>query len=135
MLPVCFLPDSCSGTSGGYGGQTYSSRPHTRGTGTGGAGGFWTGAATGGLLGYLFGSRTNTGYHSPHYRSPRSGWGTGFGGGWNTGWGGGGSSWGSSRSSGWGGGGGMTSTGTRTASGLGCVLSGKNLGQLRAGFI
>merc|ERR1712107_543583 len=64
-----------------------------RGTGAGGmGGGFWTGAATGGLLGYMFGNR-GTGYNTGGYRR---GWG----------WGGSGTTT-------------TSSSGTRTASGFG----------------
>lgn len=38
-----------------------------------GLGGFWTGAATGGLLGYMFGNRGNTGYASSGFGYPREG--------------------------------------------------------------
>jgi len=96
----------------GYGGSDYDAGcgggARRRGTGAGGYGGFWTGAATGGLLGYMFGNR-NTGYggYNRGYR-------TGYTGG--SGWGSSGRSWG-----GGGGGGGMASasSGTRTASGFG----------------
>ncbi|XP_006813921.1 store-operated calcium entry-associated regulatory factor-like [Saccoglossus kowalevskii] len=96
------------GCSANYGGSTGS----TGSTGTGG-GGFWTGAATGGILGYMFGNRnrghgygyggTGYGYARPGY-GYRTGGGSFFGGGG----GGGGGGFGSSRSS-----------GTRTASGFG----------------
>nr|XP_045602319.1 store-operated calcium entry-associated regulatory factor-like [Procambarus clarkii]XP_045602320.1 store-operated calcium entry-associated regulatory factor-like [Procambarus clarkii] len=71
-------------------------------TGSGGAGGFWTGAATGGLLGYMFGVRGNNG----GYRQQRP---------WSSGWGSHGGGFSSSHHSGGGGG----STGTRGASGFG----------------
>ncbi|KAK3872071.1 hypothetical protein Pcinc_022832 [Petrolisthes cinctipes] len=76
-----------------------------RGGGTG-AGGFWTGAITGGLLGYMFG---NTGRR--HNTWGAGGWGNS--GGWGSGGGGG---WGGGTGGGFSGGG---STGTRTASGFG----------------
>jgi len=120
-----YFPNSGSGGSGGGGGFFGGSssndygdscgagtRPTYQGTRTQGAnlpgaGGFWTGAATGGLLGYMFGNRNNqgmgggytTGGHVP--RSTPSG-----SGGWFGGSGSGGSS-----SSG--------SSGSRTASGFG----------------
>lgn len=116
-----YMPNNDSCSSGQtYSGAGYSgSQTHTPGTGTGG--GFWTGAATGGLMGYLFGSRTNT--HHRHRPHGGWGWGTGWGSGWGTGnswdsgWTGGhttttySSGGGSSSSSG--------SSGTRTASGFG----------------
>jgi len=98
--------DTCGG------GDTYTRQ---RAPGTGGIGGFWSGMATGGLLGYLFGGRSynrTQGYGNYGY------------GGYNRGYGGGGGSW-------FGGGatGGRTytssssssssSSGTRTASGFG----------------
>lgn len=114
--------DSCSS------GQTYTgaghtgSQTHTPGTGTGG--GFWSGAATGGLLGYLFGSRTNT-YHRPYsgWGSRGWNWGNGWGSGWGTGntWGSGGNTGGTRTifTSQGGGGSSSSSSGTRTASGFG----------------
>lgn len=83
----------------GYDNASCRNRNATGGTG---AGGFWTGAVTGGLLGYMFGNsgRRNYAHHTGH------GYGGG-GGGWS--WGGGGS--GGHHHSG--------STGTRTASGFG----------------
>lgn len=52
---------------GGYSSGHYGYRS-ARDAGAGG--GFWTGAATGGLLGYMFGSRNNNyGYTNPGYRS------------------------------------------------------------------
>ena len=73
-------------------------RQGATGTGAGG-GGFWTGAMTGGLLGYMFSNAGRRNYGG------QGQWG---GGGWGTG------------RRGWGtGGGGGGSTGTRTASGFG----------------
>ena len=96
-----FLSSGCrSQYNSGFGGATQA---------PGGFGGnnFWTGAATGGLLGYMFGNR-NSGV--PTYRRGHSTWGgSGWGG---SGWGG---SSGMGRSSGWGGS--SSSSGTRTASG------------------
>jgi len=124
--------DGCSSSSSSY--DNYSSfgadhtgtRHRTQNAGTGG--GFWSGAATGGLLGYLFGSRNNTGYHQQPYG--RQGWGSSWGGWGNRGFGGNswgtGGGWGSSRGSSWGSsgrssssGGGGGSSGTRSASGFG----------------
>ncbi|KAK4309704.1 hypothetical protein Pmani_018700 [Petrolisthes manimaculis] len=115
-------PGSGGGGGGGYGwfgqgGHQPTAPPHSgftddascgnatrhRGGGTG-AGGFWTGAITGGLLGYMFG---NTGRR--HNTWGAGGWGNS--GGWGSGSTGGGFSGG-----GFSGGG---STGTRTASGFG----------------
>ncbi|KAK3787124.1 hypothetical protein RRG08_059616 [Elysia crispata] len=97
------MPDSSCGSGGHYGSGHY--RHHSAGAGTGG--GFWSGAATGGLLGYMFGSRNNAynNYTNPGYRS-RS---------WQTSPPSGGffsSDSGNSSSSG-------SSSGTRTASGFG----------------
>lgn len=85
--------------------------PRQRRGGTGGGGGFWSGMATGGLLGYMFGGN-NRGYGGyGGYQRPRTGWGWGG----NTGY--------ARSTSGFGGfsggsaGGG--SSGTRTASGFG----------------
>jgi len=78
-----------------------------RGTGAGGLGGFWTGAATGGLMGYMFGNRNNGYGGNRGYR-------TGYGGGGA--WGGGGGGWGASSG---GGGAAPASSGTRSASGYG----------------
>lgn len=87
-------------------GTGYQRRNH----GTGGGGGFWTGLATGGLMGYMFGGNRGGYYNGygyrPRYNNYGSTWGTG--GGW--GGGGGGSSFG---------GGSSSSSGTRTASGFG----------------
>lgn len=55
-----------------------------RGTGAGaGYGNFWTGAGVGGLLGYMFGARNNTGYGNYGYNRGYTGWGgaRGYGGG------------------------------------------------------
>ncbi|KAK3879850.1 hypothetical protein Pcinc_015614 [Petrolisthes cinctipes] len=113
-------PGSGGGGGGGYGwfgqgGHHPTAPPHSgftddascgnatrhRGGGTG-AGGFWTGAITGGLLGYMFG---NTGRRHNTWGAGgwgnSGGWGSGGGGGWGGGFSGGGS------------------TGTRTASGFG----------------
>jgi len=83
--------------------------------GTGGGGGFWTGLATGGLMGYMFGGNRGYGggYGNRWYNRPN------YGGGWGTGSGGynRGSSFGGF--SGAGGGGGGISSGTRSASGFG----------------
>ncbi|XP_028392213.1 store-operated calcium entry-associated regulatory factor-like isoform X1 [Dendronephthya gigantea] len=54
----------------------------TTGSATNSNAGFWTGAATGGLLGYLFGGRTRTGYHYNPYNN--RGWGGDWGGGWGS---------------------------------------------------
>lgn len=108
--------DSCSST---YTGNTYGTHQGTQPAG----GGFWTGAFTGGILGYMMGNRNNYydgSYttHSPYttYHRPSAGWGWGnwFGGRTSTYYttptgGGGGMSFG----------GGSSSTGTRTASGFG----------------
>lgn len=72
-----------------------------------GTGGFWTGMATGGLMGYMFGNRGG-GYNYNRGGYGGSGWSSGGGSSWG---GGGGSSMGGSTTSG--------STGTRTASGFG----------------
>lgn len=75
--------------------------------GTGGGGGFWSGMATGGLLGYMFGGG-NRGYNGYGNRGYNRGWG---------GWGGGGYG---GTGGGFGGGGGSSgSSGTRSASGFG----------------
>ncbi|KAH3809167.1 store-operated calcium entry-associated regulatory factor-like [Dreissena polymorpha] len=104
--------DSCSSGAGYSGSHTY--------TGAGGpstGGGFWSGAFTGGMLGYLLGNRNNTyaGYQRPHtgWWGGSSNWGTG----WGNNWGSGtrtftAPSAGSSFSAG-------VSSGTRTASGFG----------------
>lgn len=97
------------------GGDTYSRQ---RAPGTGGTGGFWSGMATGGLLGYLFGGggggRTGGYYNNGYGYARRQGYGGAWGGGGGSwfggGSGGGGSSFSSSSSS---------SSGTRTASGFG----------------
>ncbi|XP_053395306.1 store-operated calcium entry-associated regulatory factor-like [Mercenaria mercenaria] len=115
---------SCSSGAGYTGGQTFT----PPGTNTGG--GFWSGAFTGGLMGYLLGNRNNgtyTGYQRPHTswwggRNWGTGWGSGWGSGVGSGWG---SSWGSntyttgtsSRGSGFSSA--PRSSGTRTASGFG----------------
>lgn len=119
--------DGASFSSGGCGGSTYTSPNPGAATG----GGFWSGAFTGGLLGYLFGSsRTNTHYNQPRPRSFwGNGWGTGWGNSWGTGWR---NNWGSglgNQSAGsWGSGSSSHrssnptpsfSSGTRTASGFG----------------
>lgn len=112
-----YHPDSCSGTTGS------SSSTGRAGGGGGGLGGgnFWTGAAAGGLMGYLFGNRFGGGYNRGY---------GGYGGYGGSGWGGYGYSrprtyrqptFGSGFSGFGGGGGGFSggSTGTRTASGFG----------------
>lgn len=81
--------------------------------GTGGGGGFWTGMATGGLLGYMFGGGNRGGYY-----------GNRWGGGYNQGYYGTGGGWGGGGTRGFttgfgGGGGGGGSSGTRSASGYG----------------
>lgn len=100
----------------GGGGDTYS-RP--RAPGTGGTGGFWSGMATGGLLGYLFGGGGGgRGYYNNGYGyGRRQGYGTWGGSTGGSSWfggsgGGGGGSFSSSSSS-------SSSSGTRTASGFG----------------
>lgn len=91
--PPGFRSDYTSGYDAGCSGT----RSH--GSGSSGAGNFWSGAVTGGLLGYMFGSR-NSGYDQGHrYRSAPTG----------------GDSWGGTSSFG----GSSESTGTRTASGFG----------------
>lgn len=108
--------DSCSSSYTENTHSTYTQQPNT-------GGGFWTGAFTGGILGYLMGNRNNYGsytYQQPYttYHRPSPGWGSWFGG-----WpsyssrGSGFMSGGSSR--GWGGGSMGGSSGTRTASGFG----------------
>jgi len=105
----------------GYGGDAScgaGGRQRQNGTGAG-AGNFWTGAGLGGLMGYMFGARNNTGYYNRGYNN----YGTGGGWGGNSwGWGGGGGSGGAYRRSG-GFSSGSTaaprSSGTRTASGFG----------------
>lgn len=110
-----FNPGNNQGNNYGAGTDGYddASCGGARRRGTGGGGGFWTGIATGGLMGYMFGNRGgggygygNRGYNRPNYGS---GWGTG----------GGGSFGGFSGSGGGGGGGGSASSGTRSASGYG----------------
>ncbi|GFN98526.1 store-operated calcium entry-associated regulatory factor [Plakobranchus ocellatus] len=68
-------PDSnCGHTSFGGAPPNYGHhRHHPGGSDTGS--GFWTGAATGGLLGYMFGSRNNhqTSYNTPNYRGNSGG--------------------------------------------------------------
>lgn len=90
--------------AGFHPGYTDDASCHRNRTGHGGnGGGFWTGAVTGGLLGYMFGNRGG----QQNYANRR-------GGGWGSG--GSGFSGGGGFSGGFGGGG---STGTRTASGFG----------------
>jgi len=87
--------DSCSA---GAGAGARTARPGSSG------GGFWTGAATGGLLGYMFGNRNNTGHNAGYgFRSPQ----TPFSAAPSSSY-----SFGASSS-------GSSSTGTRTASGFG----------------
>lgn len=105
--PPGFRPEYMPGSGSSGGGCSYpdpNSPPNNSGLG-----GFWTGATTGGILGYLFGSRNNAGYHrQPNY--------SGFG---SSGWGnsGSGSGWGASASRG----SSASSSGsdTRTTSGFG----------------
>lgn len=97
----------------GYDNGSCGAGAGARHRGTGGGGGFWSGMATGGLLGYMFGGGTrNRGYGGYGY-----GYGNqpNYGGGWGgfssrRAYGGGGSSGFSS---------GSASSGTRTASGFG----------------
>lgn len=121
-------PGSPGGGSGGGGGWSNPGHNQNRndyGTGyddascggarrrgTGGGGGFWTGMATGGLMGYMFGNRGNGGgYGNRWYNRPN------YGGGWGTG--GQGASFGGFSGGGGGGGVGGVSSGTRSASGFG----------------
>jgi len=106
-----FNPGNNTGNNyGNTGGYDDASCGGARRRGTGGGGGFWTGMATGGLMGYMFGNRgggygygnRGYGYNRPSY----GGWGTG--GGYSTGGSFGGFS-----------GGGSASSGTRSASGYG----------------
>lgn len=105
-----YVPDE---QTSGYGTSGY-------GSGVGG-GGFWTGAATGGFLGYLFGSSgrqapyyNNYGSYGTGYHRPRTGWGLG-----GSNWLGSNNSW----SSGWSSGSSYRQTpsppSTRTSSGFG----------------
>jgi len=109
------------GAGPGYGGDAScgaGARGRQPGTGAGG-GGFWTGAGVGGLLGYMFGNRNNTGYgrYNRGYNNPYYGTGTGWGNSWG-GWGGGGGGGATYRRSA-GGSASAGSSGTRTASGFG----------------
>lgn len=106
--PYGFRPEYTGGHSdSSYGCNTGHS---STGMGAGTGGGFWTGAATGGILGYLFGNRTNTNYYSrPYYRDSTR---DSFWGGWGTTDGGSGWSSRAAPSA-------PTSSGTRTASGFG----------------
>jgi hypothetical protein len=99
-LTIC-PPGGCSSTYN-------SNNTATPGqTGTAG-GGFWSGAATGGILGYLFGSRNNIGHYGGGYQRPyASSWG-------GSSWGGGRSMFGSGGTTSFGR---SMSSGTRTASG------------------
>ncbi|KAJ8305403.1 hypothetical protein KUTeg_015948 [Tegillarca granosa] len=79
-------------------------------------GGFWSGAMTGGILGYMFGNRNSNYYGSRTYASPHSSWfgsrsygSRSYSSTPSYSFGSGGSSWSS----------GSSSTGTRTASGFG----------------
>lgn len=89
--------DSCSGT---YTGHTQGTHQQQQPQG----GGFWTGAFTGGILGYLMGNNRNyygshtyaSPYNQPYTNYNRPGWGSWFGGGSTS-----------------------SSSGTRTASGFG----------------
>ena len=113
LLFCCLGGYSSSCGSSGYGFQspTMGSGTSSHETGTAGGGGFWSGAATGGILGYLLGSSSSRQrYHQPYF-DPAHNWGSsGFGSSSN--WGS--SGWGSSRGSS---GSGSSSSGTRTASG------------------
>lgn len=110
-----YMPGGCSGSSA-YTGNTYADT-NTPNQG----GGFWSGAATGGLLGYLFGRNNGYGGYTQYQQPYTSPWGSRTyaqprnTGGWFSG-----SGWpsGSSYSSG-GGWGASSSSGTRTASGFG----------------
>ncbi|BFZ16803.1 hypothetical protein BsWGS_19842 [Bradybaena similaris] len=93
--------DSCG--AHGYANTGFASAP------PGNAGGFWTGAASGGLLGYLLGRSNNYNY-GPTYHRPANPW--GFGQNYASGSGPSSSSFFSSSS-------GAGSSGTRTASGFG----------------
>eukprot|EP00126_Sphaerothecum_destruens_P015513 Sdes_comp9525_c0_seq1m996 len=102
-------PRGYYGGSGTYGNGFSSSCGNSMGGSypysSGGGGGFWSGAATGGLLGYLLGGGNRGygyGYGNRGYYSSGSGWGGS----------GGFSSFGGGRS-------GQSSSGTRTASGFG----------------
>lgn len=104
---------SCGSSGYGFQSPTMGSGTSSHETGTAGGGGFWSGAATGGILGYLLGSSSSRQrYHQPYF-DPAHNWGSsGFGSSSN--WGS--SGWGSSRGSS---GSGSSSSGTRTASGFG----------------
>lgn len=123
--PPGFRPEYTSppsaGCSSAYGSSTYGFQSPNMGagtysqqTGTGGSGGgFWSGAATGGILGYLLGSSGTRQRHYQPYSDPAHGWGSsGFGS--SSHWGSPG--WSDSRGT-WGSG--SSSSGTRTASGFG----------------
>jgi len=84
--PPGFRPNyfgSGSGTDDSCGRNTFSGSSSTSSAPAGG--GFWTGAATGGLLGYMFGARNNTGagmgYGTGYNAGPGSTGGGWFGGG------------------------------------------------------
>lgn len=106
-----YYPDQSNDFSGSDSCSGGASSSRRAGGGLGGAGGFWTGAATGGLLGYMFGARNNTAGYSGGYTggfgSARRGFGDSWGGG-GGGFSGGGFS-----------GGGSSSSGSRSASGFG----------------
>ncbi|ODM98944.1 Store-operated calcium entry-associated regulatory factor [Orchesella cincta] len=109
--PPGFRSDYGTGNDGGYASGGDSCHANSQGSSSGSgmgrnAGGFWTGAAAGGLLGYMFGNRNNNAtYQGAYYRPSTSrGWGGG------SSWGGGSGSWGSSSSG---------SSGSRSASGFG----------------
>lgn len=119
--PPGFRPEYVPG-----GHNTHYSNGAGDAAGTAGGQGFWSGAATGGLLGYLFGSSGSRstyydhhGYHGPRYNRRWPGY--GFGGG--SGWFGSNNSWSSGSSSGWTSGsnyrGSSTSPSSRTTSGFG----------------
>jgi len=71
-----YMPNNDDYNSGSCGSTHYDSHTRTNHRNQNPFGGFWGGAATGGMLGYLFGSRTNTQYQQPYYSTPHN---TGFG--------------------------------------------------------
>jgi hypothetical protein len=70
---VISLVSALSGASRGYGGGYYGGGYY----GGGGGGGFWSGMATGGLLGYLFGNSGSSSYYSGGGSSGWGGWSSG----------------------------------------------------------
>jgi len=111
---LCCSGGGCSSSAYGFQSHNMGAGTYSQPTGTGTAGsggGFWSGAATGGILGYLLGSSSSRQRYYQPYPDPTRGWGSsGFGSS---------SPWGSST---WSGssdtfGGGSSSSGTRTASG------------------